>query len=70
VIAIYAELVKKQREFFLAGNTRSLSFRQRQLDLLERLISENEGQILAALKADLGKSEVEGYLTEVGFVPE
>jgi len=35
---------------------------------LERLISENEGQILAALKADLGKSEVEGYLTEVGFV--
>ena len=68
MIAIYAELVKKQREFFLAGNTRSLSFRQRQLDLLERLISENEGQILAALKADLGKSEVEGYLTEVGFV--
>lgn len=65
---MYAESMAKQRNFFQQGKTRSLAFRQQQLNLLKKMIEDNESRILAALNADLGKSDVEGYLTEVGFV--
>lgn len=66
--ALYTKTVTKQREFFQQGKTRSLTFRREQLLLLKQMIAANEARILNALKADLGKSDVEGYLTEIGFV--
>ncbi len=65
---MYAKMTAQQRNFFQEGKTRSLAFREEQLTRLKKMIEDNEARILAALKADLGKSHEEGYLTEVGFV--
>lgn len=61
------ELVSAQRAFFRAGATRELSFRKEALAKLEGAIRAREGELLAALRADLGKSDTEGYLCEVGL---
>jgi aldehyde dehydrogenase (NAD+) len=61
-------LVASQREYFLSGATRSHAFRVEQLRKLQSWIERNEQAILDALKADLGKSDYEGYLTEVAMV--
>ena len=61
-------LVASQREYFLSGATRSHAFRMEQLRKLQSWIECNEQAILDALKADLGKSDYEGYLTEVAMV--
>ena len=63
-------IINNQREFFLGNNTKSYAFRIRQLEKLENAIRENEGEILAALEKDLGKSNFESYLTEYHFVLE
>lgn len=63
-----AELVASQRQYFYSGKTRSLAFRQGQLQALKAAIQRYESQILAALKQDFGKSSFEAYATEVGFV--
>lgn len=62
------ELVKKQREYFNTGETRSLSFRLNALKKLRSKIKAREPEILAALKKDLNKSEFESYMTETGMV--
>jgi aldehyde dehydrogenase (NAD+) len=54
-------LLKKQREFFRTGQTRSLEFRQAQLAKLKRYILEYQDEVLAAVKADLNRSTFEGY---------
>lgn len=61
----YAKAVQAQREFFSTGATRSLGFRLEQLRKLKAGIEKNEKNLVAALKADLGKSEMEAYATEV-----
>ena len=60
------EILEKQRAFFREGNT--LGWRQRRaaLKILGSTIKEFEPEILAALKADLGKSGTEGYMCEIG----
>ncbi|MBO8159282.1 aldehyde dehydrogenase [Thermosyntropha sp.] len=63
-----SSLVNKQRDFFQSGKTRDIDFRIQQLKRLAAVIEENEADILQALHFDLGKSELEGYMTEVGFV--
>ncbi len=62
-----SELFRGQREFFLSGRTRDISFRVKQLRLLQHAIIQNEEKILAALHQDLKKTRYEGYLTEVGL---
>jgi len=62
--------LKGMRAFFEEGVTRSLKVRLRYLEALEESIRQREQAILAALRADLGKSEFEGYATEVGLVLE
>ena len=62
------ELVAKQRKFFLSGNTLPIEYRIRALKLLEKTIIENEDKIAHALKKDLGKSQIEGYMCEIGLV--
>lgn len=63
-------MMEKQRAFFNSGQTKELSFRIRQLQMLAHAIEENEEKILQALYADLRKAPYEAYLTEVGIVRE
>jgi aldehyde dehydrogenase (NAD+) len=64
----YPALVQRQRDFFQSGATRSLTFRRAQLEKLLAALNEFEAPLLAALKADLGKSEFQGYASESGLV--
>ncbi|MBP7050017.1 MAG: aldehyde dehydrogenase [Phycisphaerae bacterium] len=59
--------VEEQRRFFASGGTRSFAFRDRMLKRLAEAICDRQEDILAALTADLGKSKVQGYATEVGL---
>lgn len=61
-------LVRRQRDFYSTGATRSVSFRLRQLRLLKAAIVSHEHEILEALDADLRKPPVEAYTSELGFV--
>lgn len=63
-------IINNQREFFLGNSTKSYAFRIRQLEKLEKALTENESAILVALEKDLGKSNFESYLTEYHFVLE
>ncbi|MCS7188683.1 MAG: aldehyde dehydrogenase [Bacteroidia bacterium] len=58
------------RAFYEGAVTRSLTVRLRYLESLEKQIRKKEKDILAALRKDLGKSEFEGYATEIGLVLE
>ncbi|MBQ9974602.1 MAG: aldehyde dehydrogenase family protein, partial [Oscillospiraceae bacterium] len=60
------KLVARQRAFFRSGATLDLNYRRQALDKLETAIRAREADLLAALKADLGKSGTEGYLCEIG----
>jgi len=59
------QIVKDLRAAFDSGKTRSIEWRYQQLDGLRRLIKENEADIGAALKSDLGKPALEAFLTEI-----
>ncbi len=61
------EILQKQRAYFFKGETLPLSFRIQALKKLYRTIVEREEEIVAALKADLGKSRFESYMCEVGM---
>ncbi|MDO4292882.1 MAG: aldehyde dehydrogenase [Eubacteriales bacterium] len=61
-------IIKRQRRFFETGKTLDIGFRMAALRRLERAVRGMEGQICRALKEDLGKSETEGYMCEVGLV--
>ena len=61
------EILVKQREFFSTGATIPVKFRIEMLRKLYKSVKENEQAINHALKADLGKSEFEGFMCEVGL---
>lgn len=63
-----AGLVAKLRATYDSGTTRPLAWRERQLRALRALLVEREDEIAAAVHADLGKSGLEAYMTEVGFL--
>ncbi len=54
------------REAFASGRTRDVSWREKQLDGLVRLLEENDEALIAALHADLGKPRAEGWTTDLG----
>jgi aldehyde dehydrogenase (NAD+) len=60
-------IVTKQRDFFNTGVTKSESFRREQLTKLKNAIIKYEKELLAALKSDLNKSEMEAFATEIGI---
>ncbi|MFA9558612.1 aldehyde dehydrogenase [Evansella sp. AB-rgal1] len=62
------DLVEKQRTFFYKGDTRDITYRQKQLVRLREAIKSREEVILSALKKDLNKSEQEAFITEIGFI--
>ncbi len=66
----FEQIIKKQRDFFQQGKSKDVSFRIAALKKLQHLIRSNEKDLMAALKADLNKSEFDTYLTEIGIVLE
>ncbi|WP_313800863.1 aldehyde dehydrogenase [Cytobacillus sp.] len=66
----FGDLLEKQRNFFLQGKTKELSYRIEALKSLQSLIRTNEQDLMIALKKDLNKSEFDTYLTEIGIVLE
>ncbi len=61
------EILRKQKDFFHSGATLPVDFRVSMLKKLYRKIEEREGEIVEALRADLGKSSLEGYMCEIGM---
>lgn len=62
------EILESQREFFRSGATLPVDFRIEMLKKLRSAVRKYEPEIHAALKADLGKSDYEGFMCEVGLV--
>ncbi|HIA06412.1 MAG TPA: aldehyde dehydrogenase family protein, partial [Flavobacteriales bacterium] len=60
------EIVQKQRDYFNTGATKEVNFRIRALKKLKEALQVHESNLLKALHDDLGKSEQEGYATEIG----
>ncbi len=61
-------VVENLRTFFKSGKTKGLDFRIEQLKRLKKVLSDNEEAISEALKEDLGKSEFESYVSEIGIL--
>lgn len=62
------DIVQAQRDFFLSGETKNISFRKEKLKKLLSIIDQYEERIYHSLLQDLGKSEYESYLTEFNLV--
>ena len=62
------EILDGQRKFFRSGATLPVEFRIKMLKKLYAAIKKYENDITAALTADLGKSEFEGFMCEAGLV--
>ena len=62
------EILGAQRVFYRTGATLPVGFRIEMLKALRDAIQKYETEINDALKADLGKSEFEGFMCEVGLV--
>ena len=61
------EILETQRSYFHTGATLAIPFRIQMLKNLKNSILIHEKEICAALKEDLGKSEQESYMCEVGM---
>jgi aldehyde dehydrogenase (NAD+) len=60
-----AGTVKRLRETFATGRTRSVDWRKQQLQALDKLVEENEPAIAAALEQDLGRKPFEAWLADI-----
>lgn len=67
---MYQALLKQQQSYFKSGACHSVSSRIRALRQLKQAIKQYEPMIMEALRADLNKSELEAYSTEIGIVLE
>ena len=56
------EAMASQREYFMSGATRSYEFRVAQLKKLKQVLADHQGEIIEALKKDLGRPATEGYI--------
>ncbi len=62
------EVVARLRATFRSGRTRPLSWRRRQLEALERMMTECEAEFSAALSDDLGRPELDAWLADLAPV--
>lgn len=58
--------VARLRETVLAGTTRSLNWREAQLDGVIAFAKDHTDALLAAMAEDLGRPEIEGWVADVG----
>ena len=56
------------RSTYDSGRTRPLAWRRHQLEQMVRMLTEHEAEFSDALRIDLGKPAVEGYITDIAFV--
>ena len=63
-------IINKQRTFFMSQKTKNVNFRIEQLKKLREIIKQKENEICKALELDLGKSNTESYMAEIGMVLE
>lgn len=61
-------IVEAQREYFLTGETLDVNFRKQQLIKLRDMMVKNQKLIEEALHEDLGRSDTEAYLCDIGVV--
>ena len=61
-------MYQAQQQFFATYASRDIPFRKAQLHKLHSAVKIHEHRLLDALHADLHKSAIEGYLTEIGLV--
>lgn len=61
------KLLQKQREYFQSGKTLPIATRIAGLKRLRDCIKAREGDICKALYEDLGKSDTESYMCEIGM---
>jgi aldehyde dehydrogenase (NAD+) len=57
--------VRRLRETFASGRTRSVEWRKQQLQAMERMMVENEAAVAAALEQDLGRGAFESWLADI-----
>ena len=62
------EILESQRKLFQSGATLPVSFRIEMLKKLRSAVKKYETEICQALTEDLGKSDYEGFMCEVGLV--
>lgn len=62
-----ALILEEQRNFFLSGETLPIKFRIQMLKKLYASVISHKEEILSALTSDLGKSDFEGFMCEVGL---
>ncbi|MBQ8526458.1 MAG: aldehyde dehydrogenase [Clostridia bacterium] len=61
-------ILEKQRNYFASGATIPVKYRKEMLRKLYRAVKIQEKKICLALTKDLGKSDFEGFMCEVGLV--
>lgn len=61
-----AEIVAAQRKFFRTGTTLPITWRIKQLKRLKAAVIAHQKEFIDALADDLGRSELEAYLCDVG----
>lgn len=60
------DIVAAQRKFFRTGETLPIRWRIKQLKRLKEAVIAHQDELIAALRADLGRSELEAYLCDIG----
>ncbi|CAB0151914.1 Aldehyde dehydrogenase [Pseudidiomarina piscicola] len=61
-------LMERLRHTYVGGLTRPHTWRIKQLKQLALMLETHETELLEALQTDLGKSNAEGWLTELGYL--
>jgi len=59
-----AEIVKKQRELFMSGQTLDLKTRMVYLKKLKTVLIKYEKEMMKAVRKDMGRADVETYFME------
>lgn len=62
------EILDAQRKFFASGATLPVSFRIEMLKKLYSAVDKHEKELEDALRSDLGKSDFESFMCEIGLV--
>jgi aldehyde dehydrogenase (NAD+) len=67
-VATVPELADRLRAAFATGLTRPVGWRRQQLSSLARMLRQDAGALTDAMASDLGKPELESWLTDVAAV--
>jgi len=66
-VATIPDTVKRLRASFATGRTRPLAWRREQLQQLRKLLKEHGQELVDAIHRDLGRPDLEGWVSDVAF---